>query len=373
MVTLIRQRKALLGLIVVACGVLFFFGCTTTNPHYNPNKKHHTTTGFTNNYGPAGGKPLSELIRWNREAFQNGLPKPPSTIFNGYSGVPIERPALELLARNKQDVTVTWVGHATLLVQMAGLNILTDPHFSERASPVSFAGPKRKVPVPVQLSELPRIDLVLISHNHYDHLDIQSIEQLRKQPGGEPLFVVPLGIDRWLSGQGVKNIKVFDWWDSQQLLGVQVDFVPAQHWSSRSPFDRNASLWGGWVVQSFNTGKPFKMYFAGDTGYSKDFVDIGAKFGGFDLSLLPVGAYEPRWFMKDQHVNPDEAVQVHRDVQSKVSVGIHWGTFELTDESLDQPIIDLAAALKSANIPPEQFVLFKHGQTRTLLPNGNFQ
>jgi N-acyl-phosphatidylethanolamine-hydrolysing phospholipase D len=335
-------------------------GCATTNTHFNPTKKHHTEKGFVNNYGPASGKPLSELLQWQREASKRGDPKIPSQVYKGYEGFPLVKPDLAFLKNNRSEITVTWIGHATALIQMNGLNILTDPVFSDRASPVSFTGPKRKVAIPVQLADLPRIDLVLISHNHYDHLDRPTILQLKAQAGGEPLFLAPLGIDAWLKNEGMQKVRAFDWWDQQTVLGMNIHFVPSQHWSSRSPFDRNATLWGGWVVEH----QGFKTYFAGDSGISKDFQDIGAKFGGFDVSLIPVGAYEPRWFMKDQHVNPAEAVQIHQDVKSKYSIGIHWGMFDLTDEALDQPLVDLPIALKQAQIPAEQFELFKHGQTR---------
>jgi N-acyl-phosphatidylethanolamine-hydrolysing phospholipase D len=351
--------------------------CSTVNPYYDANLKHHTPSGFVNNYGVAGGKPLSELLKWQWEAFKNSVPKAPNQLFQGYAGVPTVKPALDQLKSNcavpalKQEgrckeISITWVGHATVLIQMGGLNILTDPHFSDRTFAVQFIGPKRKVPLSVSLAELPHIDLVVISHNHYDHLDTNTVKALQSQAGGPPIFAVPLGVDVWFKDLGITNVERFDWWNSKALLGIELHFVPAQHWSSRSPFDRNASLWGGWVIKeranASNSGR--SLYFAGDTGISKDFQDIGVRFNGFDFSLIPVGAYEPRWFMQDQHVNPDEAVQIHKDVKSKWSLGIHWGTFELTDESLDQPLIDLPNALVKAAVPSTDFVMFKHGETR---------
>jgi N-acyl-phosphatidylethanolamine-hydrolysing phospholipase D len=351
--------------------------CTVVNPYFDATKKHHTTGGFINNYGAAGGKPLSELLRWQYEAYQNSDPKLPSAVYKGYAGFPVLKPDLPALKANCSDpaaskaarcnvVSVTWIGHATVLVQMGGLNILTDPHFSERTFAVQFAGPKRRVALPTTLAELPRIDLVVISHNHYDHLDTNTVKALQSQPGGPPIFAAPLGIDLWLKDQGVTRVERFDWWDTKKLLGVDVHFVPAQHWSSRSPFDRNATLWGGWVIKEIPSAadKGKSMFFAGDTGYSKDFLDIGARFGEFDIALIPVGAYLPRWFMKDQHVDPEEAVRIHQDVKAKWSMGVHWGTFELTDEALDQPILDLAKALDQLKVSKEDFVLFKHGQTR---------
>ena len=334
-------------------------GCGPVNPYFDASRSHHRPDGFANNYGPPGGKPLGDLLKWYFDRSSNGLPKAPSTHVDGYD-FPMVRPDLDFLRSNRDQVSVTWVGHATLLVQLGGLNVLTDPHFSERAFMVQFAGPRRMGPLPVRLEELPRIDLVLISHNHYDHLDVETVRALEAQPGGAPLFAAPLGVDLWLREQGVTRVERFDWWDSKRLAGLQVHFVPSQHWSSRTPWDRNATLWGGWVLE---TGD-FSFYFAGDTGYSKDFRDIGERFGGFDLAAIPVGAYLPRWFMKEQHVNPEEAVLIHRDVGARRSIGIHWGTFELTDEPLDEPIGELPLARKKHGVPDSDFVLFRHGETR---------
>lgn len=356
---------ALLGVGIIVLGAALVACASPGNPYYDPSKRHHRPDGFTNNYGPPGGKPFSELFRWWRERSAAGLPKPPSMHVAGYAAFPVVRPDLAVLRDNRTRTTATWIGHATLLVQIGGLNILTDPQFSERAFMVQWAGPQRRVPVPVTLAELPRIDLVLISHSHYDHLDSTTVQALNRQPGGPPLFMVPLGIERWMHAHGVERVQRFDWWDHASVpgaTGIEIHFVPAQHWSARSPFDRNRTLWGGWVVKSSR----FSFYFAGDTGYSKDFADIGERFGGFDLAAIPVGAYEPRWFMQAQHVNPAEAVQIHRDVRAKRSIGVHWGTFELTDESLDEPIGALADALRAANVPADDFHLYRHGETRVL-------
>ena len=365
------QWLATAALLLTAFSIV---GCSSVNPYFDITKKHHTPEGFRNNYGSSVVKPLGSLIKWQFEAFQNGVPKAPSEFIKGYEGFPVIKPNVPALIENCTDsaqkklgrckqISITWIGHATVLVQMGGLNILTDPHFSERTFAVQFIGPKRKVPLPITLAQLPRIDLVVISHNHYDHLDSGTVDQLNKQNGGAPIFAVPLGIDLWLKDRGINNVERFDWWDKKTLLGLEVNFVPAQHWSSRSPFDRNATLWGGWVLKESGEGGK-SLYFAGDTGISKDFADIGARFGSIDFSLIPVGAYEPRWFMKDQHVNPEEAVQIHQDVKSRWSLGIHWGTFELTDEPLDQPIGDLPKALDKAQVSRDDFVLFKHGETR---------
>jgi N-acyl-phosphatidylethanolamine-hydrolysing phospholipase D len=357
----VRSRsRALAWALCAALGA----GCTTVNPDYDPSRPHHRPQGFVNNYGPAGGRPFSDLVKWVSERSRDGLPKPPSTHVDGYD-FPSVRPDLAFLRANREQVTATWIGHATVLLQLGGVNVLTDPHFSERAFPVQWSGPKRLGPLPVRLDELPRIDLVVISHNHYDHLDLDTVTALERQPGGGPLFAAPLGVDRWLKAQGVARVERFDWWDEKKLLGLDVHMVPVQHWSARSFWDRNETLWGGWVLKT----PGFSFFFTGDTGYSKDFKDIGERFGGFDLAAIPVGAYMPRWFMKEQHVDPEEAVAIHRDVKARRSIGIHWGTFELTDESLDEPIGALPAARKKLGVPEDEFVLFKHGETRVYPQN----
>src|SRR5690606_20903900 len=224
-------------------------------------------------------------------------------------------------------------------------------------------GPRRKVPLPITIEELPPIDVVVISHSHYDHLDASSIRALAAR-GDPPEFLVPLGLVPWFRDLGIERVRAFDWWQSTRIDAVTASFVPAHHWSARTAFDRNRTLWGGWVLQADD----LSVYFAGDTGYSKDFIEIGRRFGGFDLALIPVGAYEPRWFMAGQHVDPAEAVQIHRDVGARYSIGIHWGSFELTDESRDAPIGALARALDARGIPRSEFGLLRHGEARKLKP-----
>lgn len=361
----VRSAGALTGLwpLLFIC-MLMGSACTSVNPYFDPSKVHHTPQGFRNSDGSAGGKGLGALVRWYVERTLDGVPKPPSTHVNGYA-FPLSRPDLAFLHANRREPSLTWIGHATLLVQIGGLNVLTDPHFSDRAFAVQWMGPKRRVPLTVKLDELPPIDVVVISHAHYDHLDETTVEALVKQPGGAPLFAVPLGLERWLEARGARRVLAFDWWQTVHVAGIELHFVPARHWSARTPFDRNTSLWGGWVLRT----KDFSFYFAGDTGYSRDFVEIGERFGGFDLAAIPVGAYLPRWFMKDQHVDPDEAVRIHLDVRARQSVGIHWGSFELTDEPLDAPIGELAQARSRHGIAASAFVLYQHGETRRYGPS----
>lgn len=339
-------------------------GCTTDNPYYDVSKKHHRPDGFNNNYIDNWRPDQPSFFAWQRSRFTTELaPQDPTR-------VRVTAPDLAYLKANRTDVTVTWLGHSTALWQLGGLNILTDPHFSERASPLTFAGPKREVGLPVQLTSLPRIDLVLISHNHYDHLDAKTVQSLSRQPGGSPLFIVPLGLDLWMRNQGITRVQRMDWWENlrvQSISGeVTIHFVPAQHWSSRNPWDRNATLWGGFVAQAQVNQARYSMFYSGDTGYSKDFADIGAKFGGFDFSQIAVGCYLPRWFMRDQHINEEEAVQIHMDVKSKLSMGVHWGTFRLCDDPVDAPIDELPKALEKLGVAEDAFVLFALGETRVL-------
>ena len=329
----------------------------TAYDYYDPTKPHHGREGFRNNYlhaqMPAG------FWTWQWERWRSGLPKPAP---KGGWPMRVLKPDVAFLKANGSEATVTWIGHATLLLQLTGLNILTDPHFGEYASPFSFAGPRREVALPLTLAELPHIDIVVISHNHYDHLDRETVEALNAQPGGPPRFFVPLGLKAWFHAEGIDNVTELDWWDHRRERGLAVQLVPTQHWSGRVLADRNKTLWGGWVIEA----PGFRFFFAGDTGYSPDFRDIGERFGSFDLAALPIGAYEPRWFMRTQHVSPEDAVQIHRDLHARHSVAIHWGTFQLSDEPLDNPPRKLAQALAAAHIPSGQFFVMRHGETRRL-------
>ncbi|HEX6723372.1 MAG TPA: MBL fold metallo-hydrolase [Burkholderiaceae bacterium] len=333
---------------------------------------HHRDGTFQNNHVDFEPRGLLALLRWKWQAWRDGLPAPPQT------ATPVIVPDLGLIQSNARAgaamvPAVTWVGHATVLVQLGGLNVLTDPMFSNRASPFSFLGPARAQKPGLWPHELPRIDLVAVSHNHYDHLDAGSVKLLAAQSGGPPLFIVPLGLKQWFAGEGITNVVELDWWQSHKLGDVEIVLTPVQHWSGRSLSDRMETLWGGYAMFAPN----LQVFFAGDTGYSKDFADIRARFadrqspaqgGGFDIALLPIGAYEPRWFMRDQHVNAEEAVRIHLDLGAKASLGIHWGTFELTDESLDEPPRALAQARRALNISDSAFFTLAIGQTRRLAP-----
>jgi N-acyl-phosphatidylethanolamine-hydrolysing phospholipase D len=330
--------------------------CATKNPHYQASKSHHTPEGFRNLYAE---KHPGGFWKWKRDQWREGLPKKPA---GGYQ-FPLQRPNIDYLKANRSDATMTWIGHATLLLQMKGVNILTDPHFSERASPVDFAGPKRVVAAAMSIEELPPIDIVVISHNHYDHLDAASVIKLDRRAQGKTQFLVPLGLKAWFDARKIENVIEMDWWDDKQANGLKVSFTPMQHWSKRTLTDTNQALWGGWLFSSDN----YKFLFLADTGYSKDFQDIFERHGAVDLAAIPIGHYEPRWFMKIQHANPEESVRIMQDLHARQAVGVHWGTFDdLTDESLYDPPKALASALDAAQVPREKFWVLQHGETKNL-------
>ena len=352
-------------------GVLYVFVAIIIIAFFKPSaaqttpllKAHHTATGFKNNYTLEVNKSFGDFLRWQWESW--GIDK------TANSPTPNVQADLVLL-KAPASPTVTWIGHATTLVQASGLNVLIDPIFSERASPVQIFGPKRVQPPGVAMADLPNIDVVLISHNHYDHLDRNSVAQLdekAKAAGRTTLFLVPLGLKAWFNGIGIDSVIELDWWQNQSINGVEFHLTPVQHWSARSVNDRSVTLWGGWAV----LGTDFHWYYAGDTGYSRDFADTAKMFaprqtealgGGFDLALIPIGAYEPRWFMSQQHVNPMESVRIHQDVKAKRSIGVHWGTFQLTDEPLDQPPRDLAMARQALGVKEADFGVLAIGESR---------
>ena len=259
---------------------------------------------------------------------------------------------------------LTWIGHASLLMQAGGLNVLTDPIFSERASPVQLFGPRRVVPPGVALEALPPVDVVIISHNHYDHLCDATITRLLAS-GQTPEFLVPKGLKAWFDRRGIANVTELDWWQSVDMPHkVKLHFTPSQHWSRRTPWDTNASLWGGYCLEWSRPGaQPWRFLFPGDTGYSKDFKTIRQRIGAMDFVALPIGAYLPRDFMKPMHVNPTDAVQMLLDLDAPLAMGVHWGTFQLTDEALDQPPRDLAEARQARGLSESDFFTLAIGQT----------
>lgn len=301
----------------------------------------------------SGDKTLGDLYRWMTSGQRKQWPDHVENTF---------QPRLPA-ALESDEVALTFINHSTFLIQFQGLNILTDPVFSDRASPVQWAGPKRVRAPGLPYSSLPKIHLVLVSHNHYDHMDVITLRKLEKE--FDPLFITCLGNSRILKRNGIHNVIELDWWQSYQLDDTtRIIATPSQHFSSRTPFDRNRALWSGFVIQQKN----LNIYFAGDSGYERHFKQIREKFGTIDLALLPIGAYQPRWFMKSVHMDPEEAVQAHCDLAARQSIGMHFGTFQLTDEAINEPLEALQMALKSRGLIAERFRTLEFGETFLLSP-----
>jgi L-ascorbate metabolism protein UlaG (beta-lactamase superfamily) len=295
-------------------------------------------------------KGLRDFIRWQRTRRTTPWPR-----WRDNTATP------QLPARLESgELAFTFVNHITFLVQFSGLNVLTDPVWSERVSPVSWAGPKRVRSPGLGFEQLPRIDLVLISHNHYDHLDLDTLQRLER--AHQPLFVTCLGNRAFLAQHGLGRVTELDWWDAIPVGSGRVLCTPAQHWSGRGLSDRNRTLWGGFVIEVSDR----TVYFAGDTGYCAQFSEIRSRYGVVDVALLPIGAYEPRWFMQEQHMNPDEAVRAHLDLGTRLSIATHFGCFQLTDEGIDDPVRELGVALRTHEVAPAQFRVLETGETLRL-------
>lgn len=263
----------------------------------------------------------------------------------------------EHILNKSTDLRIYMVNHSTILIQTNGVNILTDPIWSERASPFTWIGPKRHALPGINFEDLPKIDLVLISHNHYDHFDIATLKMLDEK--FNPLILTGLGNDTLLKEHNLNNVITLDWWGSHKFNDdITINFVPAQHFSARGFTDRFATLWGGFVIQSTDKN----LFFAGDTGYSNHFKEIKKKFGKIDVAMTPIAAYEPRWFMKYMHTNPHEAVQAHLDLEAEYSIAIHFGTFRLAFESYEQIFKDFDKALKDLEVSPQEFLLLRNGE-----------
>ena len=311
---------------------------------------------FHNLDGVPAGRPLLDVLRW--KFLGGGVVKWPE--HPAPDAVPPTLPA----SLEPGAFAATFVGHSTFLLQFAGgLNVLTDPVWSERASPVAFAGPRRARPPALDLDTLPPIGVVLVSHGHYDHLDLATLRRLDAR--FSPLFVTGLGNRAFLQKRGLRRVEELDWWQALSVPGVsgelEITFTPAQHWSARSAGKRNGTLWGGFWLRRPQEAR--SVYFAADSGLGRLFERIHERLGVPDTAFLPIGAYEPRWFMREQHMNPEDAVQAFLALGSPRSVAMHFGTFRLTDEGIDQPARDLAVALAAHGVSPERFVVPRFGET----------
>ena len=263
------------------------------------------------------------------------------------------------------QLTITWIGHSSFLIQIAGLNVLTDPVFSQRASPVQFAGPKRWVPAGIQFDRLPPIDVVVLSHDHYDHLDAAAISHLASRYPAIAWFA-PLGLGAFLRRRGAREVTERDWWEDSSIANLRLTCVPAQHFSGRTLGRRDRTLWSGWTLRSAY----HSLYFAGDTGLHPEFAKIGERCGPFDLAILPIGAYEPRWFMGTVHMNPDDCVNAMTDLANAqpgrrlIMTAAHWGTFKLTDEPMDEPPARMRQLWATSRFERNDLWIMQHGETR---------
>ncbi|WP_234736919.1 MBL fold metallo-hydrolase [Tellurirhabdus bombi] len=348
--------KLLIGLAILIAILLIvgiIGGYLVSAPRYSgPVTDHFDGKTFRNLNGQEA-KGFREAIAWTIsrkqmpwEDYRNGQPAtPPPARVTG------------------KDVRVTFVNHSTVLMQFDGLNVLTDPVWYTRTSPFQWVGPKRHTAPGVSLNDLPKIDIILLSHNHWDHLDIGTFKTLCQRD--QPKVYCTLGVKTFLEEQGCQNISEMDW--NQSIAynsSTKVHCVPAQHFSGRGLFDRNATLWAGFVIQSAVAGN---VYFAGDSGYGAFFKQIGQQFGPLRLALIPIGAYKPEWFMSPIHCSPAEAVQIHQDVRSEHSIGIHFGTFALADDGENEPVNELNEALRQKGLSLENFRTLKEGGS-TLIP-----
>ncbi len=311
---------------------------------------HFDGERFFNLHGVAA-RPVKDVIAWQRTRKKAVWPE----------SVPLRPHAPPPDAVPPARVAVTFIGHSTFLIRTAAGTLLTDPVFTTHAGPFGRTGPRRVRPPALSMAHLPTLDLVLLSHNHYDHLQPSSLRGVASR--GRPAIVTSLGLGAVAASYGFRESIELDWWQSREIPGFgRVTSVPAQHFSARTLWDRNRTLWAGFVVESAGV----TIYFAGDTGYSPLFEDISRRFPQIDLALIPIGAYEPRWFMQPVHVNPEEAVRIHRDVGARRSFGMHFGTFQLTDEGIDEPIAALARAREALDVSDDAFGILDFGETAIL-------
>lgn len=295
---------------------------TIHTPEWYDQRHHEAEGGFQNIWGNDRSTPFFKAFGWML-----------SHTFAQRNDVPAQATLLDVdsLRPAPSNVRVTWLGHASAYVQIGERRILTDPMFSQRASPVQFAGPRRQALLPVQIEDLPGVDIVLISHDHYDHLDEATIRELQQQ--FEPLFIVPLDVGEIVSRWGATRVRELDWWQWMDVDGLRVTCAPAQHFSGRGLTNRNGTLWASWYLRTDGAS----LYYAGDTGYATHFEEIRERLGAPDIALIPIGAYLPRWFMQVVHVDPVEALQAFQDLNARAMIPVHWGTFVLADDSLSAP------------------------------------
>jgi len=314
-----------------------------------PISDHCDGERFFNPHG-SGPRPIKDVVAWQRTRQKAVWP----------ISVPLrpQAPPPHDVAAGR--AAVTFIGHSTFLIRTAAAAFVTDPVFTTHAGPFGRTGPRRVRPPALAIADLPPLNLVLLSHNHYDHLQPSSLRGVARR--GRPSIVTALGLGPVVSPLGFSSAAELDWWQTHEVAGVRVTSVPAQHFSARTPWDRDRTLWSGFIVESGGV----TIYFAGDTGYSPDFREIGKRFPNIDVALIPIGAYEPRWFMQPVHANPEEAVRIHLDVRARRSIGMHFGTFQLTDEGIDEPVAALSRACAAGAVADGAFTVLDFGETRVV-------
>ena len=292
------------------------------------------------------------MLRWQWQRLRYGVPAIPQGGF-ATSSPEIARPHVAT-----GECRITWLGQSGFFIQIDNLNLLTDPVLSRRASPFGAIGPARVVNAQITIDQMPQIDGLIISHDHYDHLDARTISSLLERFGaGLPIFA-PLGYRDWFAKMGATNVTECDWWESAALGRAELTCLPAQHWTRRA-FDISKRLWGSWMIRT----PPRSVYFCGDSGYCPAFKEIRERAGAPDIALIPIGAYEPRWFMRAAHMNPEEAVQTFLDLGASEFVAMHWGTFRLTDEPMLEPPVRVRAAWLDHHLPERHLHIPRHGET----------
>ena len=331
------------------------------------NSHHREGGGFRNPWPGAHPHGLSGVLKWTMS--RRPAPAPAHRQQMSLSPEPLARHALSdeqtahVPGSAANALAVTWIGHSTFLIQCNGLNILTDPIWSRRSSPVSFAGPERLMPPGVPFDSLPEIHAAFISHDHYDHLDDATVRRLIDRFPRIQWFV-PLGVVAFLHRRGAANVAELDWWNELSIGPISAQCTPAQHFSGRFPWDRDSTLWCGWVIRVGD----FRVFFAGDTALHTEFRRIAGRYGPFDVAILPIGAYEPRWFMRPVHMDPVESVTAYQQLTADtpghdcVMIASHWGTFRLTDEPLDEPPVLAREAWTNSGLNEQLLAILAHGQ-----------
>ena len=343
-------------LSIILILAITYFLYDSTKPFYNGPVTDHFDGKQFHNYNPKDGTfSLGDVLKWQYYEFNENIKSLwPDEINDAPESLP------PIKDRVYNGTKITFINHATTLIQTNGINIITDPIFSTRVSPLQWIGPKRYRKAGISLDDLPPIDYALISHDHYDHCDVYSLQELRRKFNTK--IIAGLGMDKFLKGFGVKNVHTLDWWQKIQMQDLAINFVPVIHWSGRyGLLGNNRTLWGGFVIET----QQGNIFFAGDTAFARGevFYQIKEHFKDFAAALLPIGAYEPRWFMAMHHINPEEAVKIHRIIDPKHSIAIHYGCFALSTEGEGKPEEDLLSSIHKYKVQPSTFLILKHGES----------